>query len=1073
MARIAGFPKEAWDALHTIRDATLRSFTSLFSPGHAVWTQTNVDLFHVQFVVNFDDGDGDFFTKLKNQLSGASDDLIQLAAELLYIQQFFTAQAGAEKKVANVAQVLGWGKRKVEIPEWATAAVAKGFASDMSFNQSRPFHMAWLSDFFREWHRAADDRDRLLSDPWEFREFARAITSSQKAFQPMREAWLFMIFPDSFENISSRKDKKAIAEHYLKELNLKPLANVDQDLLQVRARIAPELGEDFSFYKGAAKRWKPTAISSVTREELLEAIDEFDEEHRALPEWIGWENDGNHKFAVVHEGKHYPPKQILSLASNIDKKSFSGGDATNKIFIDRGFDVTELQGTIGPLVGLSSALTNILNGYSAAKKSGTYSKDHPIVAEFRKAQAALRASAPVKTRPTIQVEFSAGKGNWASVPWIALMDSRETDTTQHGRYVVFLFRDDSTGVYVTMNQGVTQPQRDHGRAEGLRIVRERANEMRKEIASMVDDGFALDDSIQLQADSGLGKSYEATTVAHKFYGRGAVPSDKDLELDLEAVLSAYDDIIGSDQPGRAWIFQGNPEIYDVVKAIAQLDEMTWTVSRHGEKMNVGDRVFLWESGKNAGVVGTATIIEGLTDSTEGPEEGAFWKKPQKSEVAPRVRIQIDEVVDPRIPKQRLLDDPRFVNLGFLRGPMGTNFPLTEEHRIALDEMIAPAVIAPDELCEAFATAIRGAGLAFGHEHDVIVQCFLASVLTKPFVVLTGLSGSGKTQLALKLGEWLGESRCRVVPVRPDWTGPDSLLGYEDALLPTLDGRRAWHVPDALQLMLRAARDTAKPYVLVLDEMNLAHVERYFADVLSGIESRADVLPNLEQGTDGMWRTIVNRPAKIPLPRNLIVVGTVNVDETTYMFSPKVLDRANTIEFRVPTSALPDDVSKLSKPGHCKPAGEHELTSLLRIIADDSWHTSNLQDDVAEFAAQLRLIHEGLSGHGFEFGHRTYYEAIRLATILGACGMDDVNEATDVFLLQKVLPRIHGSRRKLEPVLRMLGAFAFEKRSPTKSSADFDPLLDRPGKVALMPRTFTKLCRMTRALHANQFASFSD
>ena len=106
------------------------------------------------------------------------------------------------------------------------------------------------------------------------------------------------------------------------------------------------------------------------------------------------------------------------------------------------------------------------------------------------------------------------------------------------------------------------------------------------------------------------------------------------------------------------------------------------------------------------------------------------------------------------------------------------------------------------------------------------------------------------------------------------------------------------------------RSRDEPYLLVLDEMNLAHVERYFADFLSGVESRLPILPVLRDATaNGLrWKA----RDRVPIPRNLIVVGTVNVDETTYLFSPKVLDRAFTFEFRTttarsrPSSAPADD-----------------------------------------------------------------------------------------------------------------------------------------------------------------------
>ena len=150
-----------------------------------------------------------------------------------------------------------------------------------------------------------------------------------------------------------------------------------------------------------------------------------------------------------------------------------------------------------------------------------------------------------------------------------------------------------------------------------------------------------------------------------------------------------------------------------------------------------------------------------------------------------------------------------------------------------------------EVVERFAAASKASGLDYGARHDQLIRSFVTALATKPFAILTGLSGSGKTRLALAFGQWLGDDAVRIIPVRPDWTSPDSLLGYEDPLAESSpDGRLRWVVPQALEFMLQAANNPDRPYLLVLDEMNLAHVERYFADVLSGMESGQGVLPNL-------------------------------------------------------------------------------------------------------------------------------------------------------------------------------------------------------------------------------------
>jgi 5-methylcytosine-specific restriction protein B len=386
--------------------------------------------------------------------------------------------------------------------------------------------------------------------------------------------------------------------------------------------------------------------------------------------------------------------------------------------------------------------------------------------------------------------------------------------------------------------------------------------------------------------------------------------------------------------------------------------------------------------------------------------------------------------------------------------------------------ILPVRVDLREAALAFAQALRGAGVTFGDRHHSVALTFVASLATKPLVILTGLSGSGKTQIAVRLGEWLGPGRLHAAAVRPDWTGAESLFGYEDGLKASVDGHAAWSVPGPLEFMLSAAADPQHPYLLLLDEMNLAHVERYFADVLSGMESGQPCLPNLRRGDDGSWRQRSNGPARIPFPRNLWIVGTVNVDETTYMFSPKVLDRANTFEFRVETGDLSGDVRK---PQPCATGDPELVRGLLAVAKDDHWHLDHQVSFHAELAMWLRRLHEVLGRYNLEFGHRAFYEMLRFASLAHAAGLAELEPVLDRIMMQKVLPRLHGSRRRLE--LPLLALAHFCRDLPEVVAADEKlPLLNTEVAAdiaAKLPTSHAKIGRMLRNLRANQFASFTE
>ena len=386
-----------------------------------------------------------------------------------------------------------------------------------------------------------------------------------------------------------------------------------------------------------------------------------------------------------------------------------------------------------------------------------------------------------------------------------------------------------------------------------------------------------------------------------------------------------------------------------------------------------------------------------------------------------------------------------------------------------DEDELPAKANLLEAAEGFSDALLEAGVSFGERHSLTVSAFLASLVTKPLVILTGLSGSGKSQIAVRFGEWMGADRVHVAAVRPDWTGADALFGYEDGLKPAVKGLAAWSVPATLSFMLRAHHDPQHPYLLVLDEMNLAHVERYFADVLSGMESGQPCIPDLQRNDeDGCWRPRVKADARIPFPRNLWIVGTVNVDETTYMFSPKVLDRANTLEFRVHTTDL---TVNPQKPKACTPGSKELVRGLQQIARDDAWHVEHPFTQQSDLIKALHQLHRVLSEHGLEFGHRVFYEAVRFSSMAEQAGIEGLDRVLDLVVLQKVLPRLHGSRRRLEGPLKALLAFCVDPSAET-TQTEGSPLVSVTAAPRL-PHAHGKLQRMQASLRANQFVSFAE
>jgi 5-methylcytosine-specific restriction protein B len=128
--------------------------------------------------------------------------------------------------------------------------------------------------------------------------------------------------------------------------------------------------------------------------------------------------------------------------------------------------------------------------------------------------------------------------------------------------------------------------------------------------------------------------------------------------------------------------------------------------------------------------------------------------------------------------------------------------------------------------------------------------------------------------------------------------------------------------------------------------------------------------------------------------------------------------------------------------------------------------------LAEFVSKLKILHRVLSSLGAEFGYRTYYETRRFAAVYFALGGTEWENALDLQVMQKVLPKLHGSRRRLEPTLSALARFCFDLEPIDEQANQFDPVASTTVDPRL-PISFEKIRRMTVSLRANQFVSFTE
>jgi hypothetical protein len=259
-------------------------------------------------------------------------------------------------------------------------------------------------------------------------------------------------------------------------------------------------------------------------------------------------------------------------------------------------------------------------------------------------------------------------------------------------------------------------------------------------------------------------------------------------------------------------------------------------------------------------------------------------------------------------------------------------------------------------------------------------------------------------------------------------------------------------------------------------MNLARVEHYFSDFLSAMESGEELALHDDEDVDE------EIPRRLALPSNLFVVGTVNVDETTYMFSPKVLDRAFVLEFNEVDLDLLSGRAASEAPAST-PLALSKLSGGLKLLGratDEEWMRFEALCD-GRLRKLLATVHAALVDENRHFGYRVAREIARFAVL--AAEQTSANDETllaafDIAVLAKVLPKLNGTQAELDAVLRRVFAVAIGSGAADRHEFDSwsvvkGALHSANGQTPLLPRTGTKLWRMQKRLRANGFVSFIE
>ena len=206
----------------------------------------------------------------------------------------------------------------------------------------------------------------------------------------------------------------------------------------------------------------------------------------------------------------------------------------------------------------------------AKARSGPFQKTDPLWNAMSEVKTSLEQFPAVQGRSDLLVTVSVGQGNWATVPWIALLNSNVTTSTQEGIYVVFLIATDLNRIFLTLNQGTTNLVNNLGQREAQKRMIDVANKTRVLISDLSAPGFVLDNKISLGEGGWRPNNYEIGTIAHVDFDVNDLPSDERMNELLKAVLDSYDRVVDVPPPEPTTKAPPPPEPYSMDDALAEL-----------------------------------------------------------------------------------------------------------------------------------------------------------------------------------------------------------------------------------------------------------------------------------------------------------------------------------------------------------------------------------------------------------------------------------------------------------------------------------------------------------------------
>jgi MoxR-like ATPase len=725
---------------------------------------------------------------------------------------------------------------------------------------------------------------------------------------------------------------------------------------------------------------------------------------------------------------------------------------------------------------LHEKFQEFMSGYAEAYERATFSDDRKN--PFREIVSKeipdlLRKCCAIDD--TYSVVGSYGKGRWTTVPWIAVFDKRITTSALSGVYIVYLLNKDTKDLYLTLAQGATTVIKEDvdqtdsrptftgvtGSSSKRNLEKLKGNA--KIIRDQLGETIFLDDD---KVNTGS-VNYDASVIYYKKYSLETLPSGEDLTNDLVNMMNVYQkyfELLKNEKHGVVEKWTPSKEEYD-----PGFSKEDWlTILKDPEIIGPiwgGTLAMFYAQGGAA----TCSQLGDIYGRTPFGISGNCTQLAMCIHKKTKCSLYIEDGKEKYWPilfvGRNATPDEKGNFVWKLRDELYDAITESDIMKYLPSKSEGPEEtmnISTKDAVNHIKSYIASQGFTY---NDGLIENFYLSLKSKPFVILAGTSGTGKTRLVKLFAEAIN-AEYKMVPVRPDWSDSSDLFGHVNL--------SEKYVPGAiLEFIAEANSNPGKPYILCLDEMNLARVEYYLSDFLSVIETRdfkdgriiSDPLVSLEKY--GVDTAAAEKYGELRFPQNLYLVGTVNMDETTFPFSKKVLDRANTIEFNYVdlTSEIHEEgeVDTLRLPNTFL---EAKFLLFAQCKEDKSY-----VDSISEKLQKLNEILQKANAH---VGYRVRDEIVFYMLNNKESGLLSEDEAFDNEIMQKILPRIQGSSSAIKEMLCALfkefaGDFDGFQTNSNDTAENMEKKLAKDG--ARYPKSANKVMFMVRRFEEDGFTSY--